>query len=597
MKLREEGVSKKLTCLSLDVQTKFASDERVVDTIEKTLSICREIIPSLSSYDVSVQHEANGYRSLFTRYFSLLEYSLTSCDNNHIESLLPLLRFYSSSFSRCAKWIEADQKDGTRQHFTISLKELISTVQTYYEHADQSDLLFSRVGRNFDLSPTGIRLANLFHTILAFTQIDSPWNKLKALFDKQYRRKFLHRYYSRPTFDEVVNFIALSDSIFMTHIHPYLAFSSYPYSLQQKLLPYHRPYVIFHDQDEKQLRLQRNTSKEEIERDRVKCFIYRSTEQSKESDAHYEETVLIYMHGGGFVVEATEITKNYLPSLTTKLPGLTVIAVHYDAAPAAKFPRATQQLLDAILFFTSGTSQVEDVLGFKPKQYLLGGDSSGAVNSLAALAALNEIKNMQDTTTISVVNGDESAANISFPVAYLGVYPLFYIGPMISPSILAGYKDVVLFPHFMLHMGTCQLDELKSGASIPKINQSDPWFSKSDDDSVIQTFKEYEYIFSSPFFSPFCYDKWHQVAPHVDLIIFTLHDCPLLDFALSMVPIWEKNGGSVHLEVVEKLKHGCFYFMAIAKLFYRPLFNSIDEAENLIVKRVKHVLLSKSPSI
>lgn len=601
MDMGQEELSKELTSLCLDLQSKYQNDRRIVKVLEDCLSTSKAILPFISNYDVTQTHKANGYRTILMKFISLLQYSLASYNQNNTDSLFALLDFYLSNLIQCDKWITDDQVTGSTTRVSQSLDTLLNYIKTYYKHADASELLFSSLGRNYDHTKVGIALANLYRFILATSVPDSAWVRMKNLFSSKCRLNYIRSYYNRPTIGEVLRFVSKSESVFMTTIYPFLAFSRHPYTLRTVTIPSHRPYIVYHDEEAKDFRIVRNTVDPEDAKYHLKCLIFKSSSNSNETasekgaDSHqksvdYSKCVFIYIHGGGFVMGTTELTKNFLPSLCCKMPGLTVVAVHYEPCPGYKFPSQTQQSLDATLFFTSARKEVESILGFYPTSYLLGGDSSGSVNSASTLVAINEINQLKEREEEASTDGPE--VKVPFPAAFVGVYPLFYVGPMLSPSLLAGFKDVVLFPNLMLHMGFCQLPDLKNGTSFDRLNSTVPWFTK-DESEILPVINEYEYFFQSPYFSPLCYKNWSQIAPFVDLILFTVHDDPLLDLALTMVPIWKAAGGQVDLNVAPRLKHGCFYFMAISRVLVKSLRKPIDEAENVLVKSIKSVLEKK----
>ncbi len=95
--------------------------------------------------------------------------------------------------------------------------------------------------------------------------------------------------------------------------------------------------------------------------------------------------VLVYLHGGGFVVGSIDTHDRIMRLLASKA-GIAVLGVDYRLSPEHRFPAA----LEEILFVIDHIKQEGNVYGLDPKSICLGGDSSGA--NLSASACLS-IKN------------------------------------------------------------------------------------------------------------------------------------------------------------------------------------------------------------
>ncbi|QCO16616.1 alpha/beta hydrolase (plasmid) [Azospirillum brasilense] len=93
--------------------------------------------------------------------------------------------------------------------------------------------------------------------------------------------------------------------------------------------------------------------------------------------------VLVYFHGGGFVVNSVD-THDGLLRLLARHAGAVVCAVRYSLAPERRFPHQHEEALAALRWVaTAGAAQ-----GIDPERIAVGGDSAGANLALGlALAA------------------------------------------------------------------------------------------------------------------------------------------------------------------------------------------------------------------
>ncbi|WP_313024435.1 alpha/beta hydrolase [Pseudomonas lopnurensis] len=91
--------------------------------------------------------------------------------------------------------------------------------------------------------------------------------------------------------------------------------------------------------------------------------------------------LLVYFHGGGFVLGAIDSHDNLCRALANALPAV-VISVDYRLAPEHKYPAAADDAYAATLWAAAHASE----LGADPARLLVGGDSAGG--NLAAVVSL-----------------------------------------------------------------------------------------------------------------------------------------------------------------------------------------------------------------
>lgn len=111
--------------------------------------------------------------------------------------------------------------------------------------------------------------------------------------------------------------------------------------------------------------------------------------------------VLVYFHGGGFVVNSLD-THDRLLRLLAGRSGVAVAAVRYALAPERVFPHQHHQAVAAVRWIARhGAGQ-----GLDPSRIAVGGDSAGANLALAAALALK----------------NDAEARVSFGLLFYGMF-------------------------------------------------------------------------------------------------------------------------------------------------------------------------------
>ena len=127
--------------------------------------------------------------------------------------------------------------------------------------------------------------------------------------------------------------------------------------------------------------------------DRIKNFKYSSTiindyvgvrvlSHSKKTFTHHKkyQTLIIHIHGGGFIGQSTFSHEPYLRKWANELK-LPIFSINYRLAPDHKFPEGLDDAWQAYVWLVVNS---EDQLGVRPDKILLFGDSAGG-NFIASI--------------------------------------------------------------------------------------------------------------------------------------------------------------------------------------------------------------------
>ena len=103
--------------------------------------------------------------------------------------------------------------------------------------------------------------------------------------------------------------------------------------------------------------------------------------------------VLVFLHGGGFVVGSNDTHDRIMRELAFR-SGCAVVGVEYSLSPEQKFPVAIEETISVLKWLKHDLPQKENsALNLDPERVVLGGDSAGA--SLRMGAALSFKNNLR----------------------------------------------------------------------------------------------------------------------------------------------------------------------------------------------------------
>ena len=128
--------------------------------------------------------------------------------------------------------------------------------------------------------------------------------------------------------------------------------------------------------------------------------------KEENKDAIKPKSLLIHIHGGGFLESNTFIAEKWLreASIECDIP---IIGINYGCAPKHKYPEALNDCFQAYMWILD---HCEQELGFKPEKILLSGDSAGGSLMLAL-------------TLLIIAMNEFDEKKIKIPDLLLGLYP------------------------------------------------------------------------------------------------------------------------------------------------------------------------------
>ena len=128
--------------------------------------------------------------------------------------------------------------------------------------------------------------------------------------------------------------------------------------------------------------------------------------KEENKDAIKPKSLLIHIHGGGFLESNTFIAEKWLreASIECDIP---IIGINYGCAPKHKYPEAINDCFQAYMWILD---HCEQELGFKPEKILLSGDSAGGSLMLAL-------------TLLIIAMNEFDEKKIKIPDLLLGLYP------------------------------------------------------------------------------------------------------------------------------------------------------------------------------
>ena len=108
-----------------------------------------------------------------------------------------------------------------------------------------------------------------------------------------------------------------------------------------------------------------------------------SVEWVKHCDCVHDDKVILYFHGGGFILGSMD-SHRLIAGNISKVTGVPVLLVDYRLAPEHSYPAAEQDCLTVYQWLLR--------FGFTSEDIILGGDSAGGYLTMQTLLSLKQKK-------------------------------------------------------------------------------------------------------------------------------------------------------------------------------------------------------------
>ena len=183
-------------------------------------------------------------------------------------------------------------------------------------------------------------------------------------------------------------------------------------------IPRQNTYLI---QDSYSTRIEITAENRSNPSDKVKCLFL----QNGSFGSSPNNTLVIHLHGGGFVSIRPKSHEVYLRKFAANLEGVPILSVDYSLSPESAFPTALQEILDVYLFVSGVTArtarfldnksssesninqEIISLIGFHPTNIVLMGDSAGSSLSVSLMHVLQSLNQEVVRIQANVINNND----------------------------------------------------------------------------------------------------------------------------------------------------------------------------------------------
>ena len=177
--------------------------------------------------------------------------------------------------------------------------------------------------------------------------------------------------------------------------------------------------------------------------------------QSKPEENKTKNTILIHLHGGGFIATSTFNHEKYLRKWSNELK-IPIIGIDYGLSPQNKYPKGLNDCFQGYMWIIN---HMEEIFDMKINNIILSGDSAGGNLVLALnylLIAINKYENL----------------NIKLPDLILAEYPCCDTSiKNMSISMIIALQDPMLNDKMLKYCNECYRDNYD--------NENDPFLNPS----------------------------------------------------------------------------------------------------------------------
>lgn len=304
-----------------------------------------------------------------------------------------------------------------------------------------------------------------------------------------------------------------------------------PFTVQELELPRQSDWTI----DPASGEMTNTSSAKKSARGPVRILIFKpNTPNNKDPNS-----VVLHIHGGGFVIGGKLLYRNINSSLMRNL-NTTMVFVEYGLAPENKFPSGLQDCLDTYLWLARAvkSGQVLPELGFAPSKVSITGDSAGGNLTVATCIAVSEINRQVNAQSAIEL---PSAAVVLYPVASASFGHTnpssVFLDPILTPSLRPGFGAAYV-PVDNSDDLTCFLKDRKP-----------TWFQNKSE--VVRVYKQVYKYRNRPMYHLLNYEHFDQLKK-VPLYILSGKFDTLFDDSIDIARVWK---GPVTFDTFD-LPHG-----------------------------------------
>ena len=508
------------------------SEQKIIDGMNDQLKKMFKLAPNFDYKGYPV----NGIRLAVKYMANCLEYVSNDKRNQDVKNFIPILHSLASwmnTFDIIRDFFDEDGLFISTEENRAMAKQIIGRFCNEFDPK-----AFAAVhGEGYFLRYLPLRIPGLIHMyrfiLLYFSDglFDFMANLIKILYlsTRDVVSELSKRWHMMNVdmFSGLLGITSLRPSIMLTSAVQFLMSIRKPrVQAQEHIIDFERKYDIKVGTEGVKL------EKLHLKQDRKVIFsILRD-----ESSMNHHGKVLVWIHGGAFMGIDYLLYHNVLmKDLCNAIPGLTVLTVKYSFAPEKPFPHGLMDSLDTYLWLTSGDAQVEEILGFKPQDIMISGDSSGGNFAVSLTVLINEIRLL-----------DKNFKPV-FPSSLILIYPVVALDETLYSSAMLSSIDLILSSYVLNNIAR---------AYIPmKIRDKNGNYRivKSSDIPADWSAKEEYEIIRSPFISPVYYEKLEDLS-HIPISVLALEFDPIMDGSVHIAREWK---GPVDFYFVPEAYHGC----------------------------------------
>lgn len=561
---------KELDFLYYRLCTKYVGYSHVLQTVLDLVDLCKEIVHNSHKFDYQ-RIPFNGFRSMVHKFTQLLAYMVNSpiCGTGPLVDIMTELRSHSDTIRQVLH-------SPVHEVPPLEIDRMVDAMHQFSTDERLMSLIFNEVTLFFDIGRLGRFLTRFSFWFIAFVVSDSWISSLWCMLSPSARLRTVREYYRTCPLPKLVHLLSYSQSIWQESIAPFFAYGFGPSVKKFIRVPRQTEWRVRLDIAKQDVILTRNIGRSGPSAPAINCCVLRQN-IPKGRVNEFDNVVLIYVMGGGFLSNSIRSTNSFLPALCKKMPGLTIVSVGISLAPEHKFPTQIQETLDVYLWLQQHSQSLRLALGFQPKSFLFSCDSSGAIITMSTLIILNDINN-------ELMSQGSIDQQIVMPLSVVAHVPAFHVVPAIMPSIMLSVKDLILFPTTLTQMCFSYIPNISLNKSIDttvQLNDPNAWFLNPPDKTK-ELLRRHEFLFKHPYFSPIFYDRLDELSG-VQLHVLACEEDPILDSSIMMLRRWH---GKTSMHVSLHLRHAYFYFSAFSTAVFRSTKPWISEAEDVFVARV-----------